>query len=191
MLQTLGIIGGLLAFSGYIPYARDILLHKVKPHRATFFIWLVLGFIAVFSQLTKGATSSLWLPSLETFGGLVIFLLSVRYGIGGFSKQDKIALLFAAIGLIAWYITKEAATALYLVIFVDAIGEYLTLHKTYLHPETETHLAWGLSAIGGVFTVFAVGRWDIILLSYPIYIILANTAVIVAKEMGHNRRRKK
>lgn len=191
MLQTLGIIGGVLAFVGYIPYVRDIFNHKVKPQRAAFFIWLMLGLIAVFSQFAKGATSSLWLPSLETVGSLVVFLLSIQYGIGGFSKKDYIALLIAAMGLIAWYFTKEAAVALYLVILVDAAGVYLQLHKAYLHPETETYTAWLLASLGGIFTLLAVGSWDIILLSYPIFIIIANGAVVVAIQMGYQRKLKR
>jgi hypothetical protein len=190
MLQLFGIVGGLLAFLGYFPYVLDILKHKVKPQRATFFIWSVLGLIAVFSQLAKGAGYSLWLPSLETLGSLVVFLLSIPYGMGGFGKRDYITLCIAALGLVAWYFTKEAAVALYLVILVDAAGLYLELHKTYLHPETETHTAWILAAMGGVFTALAVGSWSFILLSYPIYIILANTAVVVAIQMGLQRKRR-
>lgn len=129
MFQTLGIIGGILAFIGYIPYTVDILQHKAKPQRASFFIWMVLGLIAVFSQFAKGATNSLWLPGLETLGSLAIFILSIPFGIGGFSKRDYITLLIATLGLIVWYFTKEAAITLYLVILVDAAGLYLVLHK--------------------------------------------------------------
>jgi len=191
MLQALGIVGGLLAFVGFIPYVKDILQKKAKPQRATWFIWLVLGLIAVSSQFAKGATSSLWLPSLETFGGLVVFLLSIPYGMGGFGRRDFIALFVAVLGIIAWYLSREAAVALYLVILVDAMGVYLTLHKTYLHPETETRLAWTLSAIGGIFTALAVGSWNIILLSYPTYIIIANIAVVVAIQMGYQRKQRR
>lgn len=190
MLQLLGLIGGLFAFVGYIPYSIEILQHKAKPQRSAFFIWLVLGLIAVFSQLAKGATSSLWLPSLETVGSLVIFLLSIKYGVGGFNKKDYIALLVSALGLTAWYFTKEAAVALYLVIIVDACGLYLVLHKAYNHPETETHTPWLLAAIGGMFTLLAVGSWNIILLSYPIFIIVANVAVNIAILIGDKREKK-
>lgn len=188
MLQIFGIIGGILAFVGYIPYVIHIVHHKAKPQRAAFFIWLVLGLIAVFSQLAKGASNSLWLPSLETMGSLIIFLLSIRYGVGGFGKRDYIALLIATFGLIAWYFTKEASVALYLVILVDGAGVYLTLHKAYMHPETETNVVWLLASIGGVFTTLAVGNWNIILLSYPIFATLANAAVLVAIQMGYQRK---
>lgn len=190
MLQTLGLLGGLFALCSFIPYIRDILLLKVKPQRATFFIWTTLGAIAFFSQLAKGASNSLWLPGLETFGVLTTFILSIKYGVGGFNKKDYAALLIAAFGLIAWYFMKEAAVALYFVIFVDAIGLFLTIHKTYLAPESETHLAWILSAFGGFLSLISVGSFDIVLLSYPLYLMLANIAVVVAIQMGLRRKLK-
>jgi hypothetical protein len=187
MLEILGIIGGLFGLVSCVPYIRDIFLLKVKPQRATFLIWSLLGAIAFFSQLAKGATNSLWLPGLETFGVIAIFILSIKYGLGGFNKRDYMALLIAAIGLIIWYFTKEAAVALYLIILVDAVGSYLTVHKAYVLPESETHFAWILSAIGGVFAVISVGSFNIILLSYPIYLVFANLAVVTAIQMGLRR----
>ena len=191
MLQLFGLLGGILAFIGVFPYTIDILRRKAKPQRSSFFIWSALGLIVVFSQAAKGATNSLWLPSLETVGGLVIFLLSIKYGVGGFSKRDYIALLVAGLGLIGWYFTKEAAIALYLVILIDSTGVYLELHKAYTHPETETHIAWILAALGGVCALLSVGTFNIILISYPIFIILANAAVIAAIEMGYNKKKRK
>jgi hypothetical protein len=132
MLEILGLLGGLFALSSVIPYIRDILLLRAKPQRSTFFIWLLLGTIALFSQFAKGASNSLWLPGLETFGCLMVFILSIKYGMGGFSKEDYVAILISIIGLIIWFFTKEAAIALYLVIFVDAVGLSLTLHKAYI-----------------------------------------------------------
>ena len=184
MLEILGIIGGLFGLVSCAPYIRDILLLKVKPQRATFLIWSVLGAIAFFSQLAKGASNSLWLPGIETFGAIAIFILSIKYGVGGFNKRDYIALFIAAIGLILWYFTKEAAVALYLVILVDGVGLYLTVHKAYVSPESETHFAWILSAFGGVFALVSVGSFNVILLSYPVYLVFGNLAVVTAIQMG-------
>jgi hypothetical protein len=188
MLEILGIIGGLFGLVSCVPYIRDIFLLKVKPQRATFLIWSVLGVIAFFSQLAKGATNSLWLPGLETFGAIIIFILSIKYGVGGFNKRDYIALFIALIGLVIWYFTKEAAVALYLIIIVDGVGTYLTVHKAYNFPESETHFAWILSAIGGVFALISVGSFNVILLSYPIYLIFANLAVLMAIQMGMRKK---
>ncbi len=122
MLQFFGLLSGILAILGYIPYIKDTLQLKTKPQRTTFLIWSILGAIAFFSQLAKGALYSLWLPGSETLLTVAVFLLSLKRGVGGFNKKDYIALVVTLIGLLVWYYTKEAAVALYSVIIVDAAG---------------------------------------------------------------------
>lgn len=140
-----------------------------------------------FSQLAKGATFSLWLPGIDTIAIVITFVLSLRYGVGGFSKKDYFALLIAAIGLVVWYFTQEAAVALYLVIGIDAIGTYLTIDKAYKDPMSETVSAWLFSSIAGLFAMLAVGSLDIVLLSYPFYLFIACGAVPIAIALGKRK----
>ncbi len=169
MLEFWGITSGILGFVCTLPYIRDILLKTTKPERASWFIWSILGSIAFFSQLAKGATDSLWLTGADTLGVLVVFILALKYGEGGLSSNDIKALILAFIGLVLWYFTKEAAIALFIVIAVDTAGAFLTITKAYKDPESETMSTWILSGLGGLAAIFAVGSFDWVLLSYPIY----------------------
>jgi len=54
-----------------------------------------------------------------------------KYGLGGLAKRDIIALAGAGVSLVLWYITKEPATALFIIIFIDGIGGVLTMLKSY------------------------------------------------------------
>jgi hypothetical protein len=188
MLQIAGYISGLLSVISYFPYIRDILKLTTKPERASWLIWSFLGSIAFFSQLAKGASDSLWLTGVQTFGVLIVFLLSIKFGYGGLRKLDIFSLIGAGFGLILWYLTNEPATALFIVIAIDAIGGFLTAIKSYREPESETLITWVLSGIAGVFAAIAVGSIDFILLSYPIYIFLINFAVVLAIILGRRNR---
>ncbi len=84
VLLVFGILAGLLSVISYIPYVLDTLKGSTKPERATWFIWSVLTTILLFAQLAKGATNSIWLTVVQTFGPILIFLLSIKYGEGGF-----------------------------------------------------------------------------------------------------------
>lgn len=190
MLEVLGILGGIFATIGIIPYVKDILFGKTRPERATWLIWTVLGGIAFFSQVAKGATSSLWMTGLETLGQLVVLLLSIKVGKGKFHKKDYIALIAASIGLILWYFTSEAAVALYIVIGIDFSGTILTIQKAYLDPDSETLSTWLLATIGGVLTILAVGKIDIILLSYPVFIFAMNGIIALSIILGKQNLRK-
>jgi hypothetical protein len=193
MLVLLGYISGLLSAVSYFPYIRDILHHKTKPERASWFIWLLLGSIAFSSQLAKGASDSLWLTGVQTLGVGIVFLLSFRHGVGGFTRKDILAIIIAIGGVGLWLLTKEAATALYIVIFVDVIGVLLTVQKAYHDPGSETLITWILAGASGLLAMLAVGNWNPVLLSYPFYILLANAAVISAILVGKriNKRNKR
>lgn len=179
MLETFGYIGGILMIVSSIPYTRSILKGYTKPHRMTYFIWAILILIAFFSQLAKGGSWSLLLTVGDSIAVLITFILSIKFGIGGLEKRDIISLFGVVVSLIIWYFTKEPAFALFLIILIDLIGLNLTIIKTWKNPETENLMAWVLCAIGGFFGALAVGSFNFILLSYPIYICLANSCIAI------------
>lgn len=184
MQQLFGYISAVLSIAMIFPYIRDIFRLQTRPERGSWFIWTILGFIAFFSQLSKGATDSLWLTGGQTAAVLIIFLLSLKYGYGGLGKRDFRALIGAIVGLILWYLTSEATYALLFVILVDSIGTVLTLLKAYKDPESETLSTWIMSGTSGVFGMLAVGNLNLILLAYPFYLVLANYVIVVAILLG-------
>lgn len=127
---------------------------------------------------------------MQTFWTMLIFLLSLRFGAGGLTKRDLKALAVAVLGLVLWYFTKEAAIALFIVIIVDAAGSFLTIMKAYEDPKSETMSTWFLSGLSGFFATLAVGSFNFILLSYPVYIWLVNWMVVAAMIIGSKRLQK-
>jgi len=188
ILEIFGITSGVLGFICVFPYIRDILLNKTKPERASWLIWSVLGSIAFFSQLAKGATNSLWLTGVDTLGVLITFILALKFGEGGLSRRDVKALMVAFLGLVIWFFTKEATFALIIVIVVDSAGSFLTISKAYEDPESETMSTWILSGLSGLAAALAVGSFDLVLLSYPLYIWVANWSVAIAMVLGNKKR---
>ena len=153
----------------------------------SWFIWATLGSILFFSQLAKGASYSLIMTGVIATGDLFIFMLAIKYGFGGFLKRDIATLIGVSIGLFLWYITKEAAVALFIAIFIDAMGATLTVIKSYEKPATETISAWVFGSIGGFLACVAVGSFNFILLAFPLYICLASLAILIAIKLGFRR----
>ncbi len=190
MFRAIGLFSGILAICSYIPYTKDILSKRVKPERASWLIWGVLASIAFFSQLSKGAQQSLWFTGFDSIGAILTFVLAIKYGFGIVKKRDTLALVFAGIGLIVWYLTNNAIFALIMTMLIDAIGVSLTVWKTYEHPETETYAMWLIVCVASILAIISVGKFDIILMIYPFYIFLANFAVVIAIFAGYRHRRK-
>ena len=99
MYTILGILGGLLALISNIPYIRDILKKTTKPHRVTWGIFFLLNIIFLGNQLAAGATSSIWLVIAFTLSTLIIFSLSLKYGVGGTTKLDVMILIGSLVGV--------------------------------------------------------------------------------------------
>lgn len=189
VVEIFGYLSGIAILLSFFPYIRDIFKDKTKPERASWLIWAILGSISFFSQFAKGASWSLIMTGAQTLGDLLVFLLAIKYGLGGFKRRDIIGLSGAALGLILWYLTREAAVALLIIIFVDGTGAVLTAIKAYEKPETETVSSWVLTFLGGLFACFAVGSLNLILLAFPFYICLASGTILLAIKLGFNRKK--
>ncbi|HEY4525834.1 MAG TPA: hypothetical protein VJL32_01905 [Candidatus Paceibacterota bacterium] len=185
--QFLGYLSGVLIIASFAPYVRDIFWGKTKPQRASWLIWALLGTIAFFSQWAKGAGDSLWLPGVQALGDLSIFVLALWYGVGGMSRGDIFALTGAGVGLILWYLTNEPALALFISILIDGAGAVLTVIKAYHSPGSETVSSWVLTWLGGASGALAVGELNFVLLAFPIYIVLACSAILGAIFIGRSR----
>ena len=187
ILEILGYVSGILIFLTAVPYIRDIRLGKTKPHRTSWFIWVILSLIALFTQLAKGGTFSLLLPAGDALAALIIFLFSIKRGVGGFATKDILALIGAIIGLILWYFTGNPVLALVIIMAVDFLGAILTILKAYKHPETETLVTWSLAGFAGLLAVLSVGKMNSVLLAYPLYICLINSATAIAVLAGRRK----
>ncbi len=159
------------------PYIIDTLKGKTKPERATWFVFSVLGIIAFISQAKLGATWSLVFSGIDTLGSLIVLGLSIKFGVGGWTKLDRIALTIAAVGVVAALVAREPILALLGNILADISGTVLTVYKTFRAPTTETTISWLLTGTSACLGVLSVGSFNFTLILYPAYIALANYAI--------------
>jgi hypothetical protein len=177
-------MAAVLALVQFIPYVRDILRRRTRPERATWVIWTALSGLIFASQVAKGAGASLWMSGAQGAGNLLVLVLALMFGVGGFTRRDIIALIVAGVGLAVWAVTQEPTTALLISITVDALGASLTIIKAYHDPGSETLSTWVLSDLSGLLAALAVGQPSFPLLAYPVYVSIANSAVIGGMLLG-------
>ncbi len=187
-LLYLGIASGVLSAYAYIPYIIDTLQRRTQPQRASWLIWSVLGSIAFASQLYEGAAASLWFAGVQITGTITVFVLSVRAGKGNFlSKADKLILLAALTGLVLWYFTETAAYALGITISISLLGGLATAAKAYKDPDSETLITWVVSLIASACALLSVGKMDLVILAYPLYLFTLYFVFVVAILAGRKR----
>lgn len=176
--EVIGIIAGILALSGYIPYIISILRGKTKPDRATWFIWAVIGGLLALSYTAEGDPKAIWLPIGYFLGPFITAILSIRYGYAVWSKLDTICMIAAGVSLIPWFLFKHAIATLIINVIIDASGAIPTLVKTYREPETEDFTAWFIFFIANTLQLFAITVWDLSEI-YPIYLFFLALAMVL------------
>lgn len=176
--ETIGIIAGVLALAGYIPYIYSIIAGNTRPNRATWFIWTIIGGLLAFSYLAEGDQNSIWLPIGYFLGPLIVAILSLRYGYAEWTRLDTACIIAAAISIVPWVLSDNATITLIINLVIDSTGAIPTLVKTYREPETEDLTAWGVFFAANTIQLFAISMWNLAAL-YPIYLFfLAGTMVL-------------
>ncbi len=182
MLPLLGVAAAIVSMLDLVPYVRDTLRHLTRPHRGTWLIWSVLGTTGFASQLADGGTWSLLMVGVETASTVLVFALSLRFGMGGVGAYDLCLTSTAALGVAGWAISSHPVVATTFVVVADAVGVALMIPKTWRDPWSETLSTYSLAGTAGVLSAAAVGAMDVSLLLYPVYFALANggTAAVIA-----------
>lgn len=176
--ETIGIIAGILALAGYIPYIYSIIAGQTRPNRATWFIWTIVGGLLAFSYIAEGDQHSIWLPLGYFFGPLIVAILSLRYGYAEWTRLDTICIVAAIISIIPWVLSDNATMTLVINVIIDSTGAIPTLVKTYREPETEDLTAWLIFFIANTLQLFAISMWNLAAL-YPIYLFFLAAAMVL------------
>ena len=173
------IISSILAIISPIIYSIAIIKGKAKPHRTTRFILLIITSLTTASLLAQHNDVAIWLAAVSTFQSVMLFSLSMKKGMGGWSKSDIICLIMAIVGIVLWQITKNPVIALYFAIAADFMGMVPAIIKTYRWPQTEVWSFFILDVFAAIFSMLALKQWAVTDYSYPLYIMLINLFMVV------------
>lgn len=179
MDTTFIVISSILALVSPVVYVKAILSGNAKPHRTTRLVLLIITSLATLSLFAQHDTVAIWLAGVSTLQSIVIFALSIKYGMGGFSKMDVLCLLIALFGIILWQTTKNPSLALYASILADFIGMIPALIKTYQLPETEVWTFYALDVMAAFFSLLAVKTYTVQQFSYPLYLMIINLSMVI------------
>jgi len=179
-MQTIFIvISSILAIVSPIIYTRSILKGEAKPHRTTRFVLLLITTLSTASLIAQHNTVAVWLAGISTLQAIVIFYLSIKRGMGGWSRSDISCLVVALFGIIIWRTTNNPLLGLYFSILADFTGMVPALIKTYKFPHTEIFWFYILDTVAGLFTLLAVNSFTPEQVAYPIYIFLINLTMTI------------
>jgi hypothetical protein len=182
---ALGVLAGVCAVANTVPYIRDIVRGRTRPHRGTWLVWGVLAIVVYFSQRADGASWSLLMAGAQAMLTSLIFILAIRHGEGGVCVTDVFFTAMAAAGVAGWVVSDKPIVATASVVAADLLAAAMMTPKTYRDPGSETFASFALASLGGAFATGAVASTEPSLLMYPIYFCAVNAAIAL---LIHRRR---
>ncbi len=178
IIIALGIASAAVGLVRMVFYVYKIVQGHTKPERATWWIWSVLVLVLLAAQWSGGATWSLGLTIGQVISLTTIAVLSLKYGYGRFKLRDVLALVFAAIGLAAWWYTKNPLTAIVIMIAIDVSGHVLNYAKIREAPYSESLGTWLLAAVAPTLALLAAANTSLVVYVYPLYCTIFNWSFV-------------
>lgn len=171
-----GLVAALVVFMAGVPYIITIFRGETTPNRASTWIWAMLSILMFFSYQDAGAEDTKFVPLIYIIDLVVVAVMSIKYGEGGWNKFDVACTLGAITGIALWRF--GAAVALLCFIIADLMGALPTLKKSWLRPKSEDHFAWTLTFVGNSINIFAANKFTVTELSYPVYAAVTSGLIL-------------
>jgi len=182
--SVIGIIAVILTFSGYIPYIRDILNGKTKPHMYSWFLWMFVGSLAFSLQFSDGGGAGSFVTLAATIMCAVVFLLSFfRKSSNDITKSDTLFFGLTIAAVVVWLFAKQPLFSMVLTTGIDLLCFVPTIRKSWHKPETETASFYLINSFRFFLAAVALQRYTIITALYPVVWMVANGLFVVMLEL--------
>lgn len=175
LLTTVSILLALLA---YIPYIRDIINRKTKPHAFTWLVWCVMSTVAFFSQVSDGGGVGTWVLAFTAVVNFVIFSLAIYKGETKIYTLDWFCLMGAFLGVALFTFNQDPPMSLIIISSVHIIGFIPTVRKSTLHPQQETVSTFAITSLKYMFSIFALENLTFITVIYPAVVGIMNALFV-------------
>ncbi len=174
MKDVVAIIAIILTFVGYLPYIRDTIKGKTKPHVYTWFVWGLVTLIAFALQVSAKAGVGSLVTLAAGLVCLAIFVLGLRQGKRDIPFIDKVCLSLALVALVAWLFAKQPVLSIIIVALADMLGFIPTIRKSWHAPHQETLSSYEMNTFRFALAIYALQHYTIVTILYPLTWIVAN-----------------
>ena len=189
MKEILGALAVLLAVVQAVPYIRDILRGKTRPHLYTYLIWSIVTAIAFFGQVVAGGGPGAWTTGVMAVLTIVVLCLCFKYGTDDITLLDGIFLIGAAVAIVPWWLTNDPLYSVVLATIIDVLAFFPTIRKTFRDPGSETLISFVLNLVRHPLSIVALTTLSVTTVIYPASLFVMNgllVAVILLRRKRKN-----
>jgi hypothetical protein len=179
MRTLLLIVGSALPLIFALAYVVSIVRGQSRPQRMTRFLLVFITSLSAATLWAAGDTSGLWLALASFIEATLVFILSLKYGMGGRDRLDGICMALCVSGVALWILSDNPLVGLAASIAADFIATLPALLKTIRLPHTELAVYYASGTVAGLLIILA-GPFTLQAIAFPAYIALIDGAFVVA-----------
>lgn len=158
-----------LAITAYLPYLRDMLRGKNKPHLYTWITIFLVTITVAYMQVRGGAGIGA-IPTVigSVINGVILFYC-FKFGTKDVVFLDKICLAISVIGVILFAVLYNYPLVSLAIVTVAEITSFIpTFRKTYNDPYSESLPSYYLLMIKLTLILVALETYNLLTASYSI-----------------------
>jgi hypothetical protein len=169
-----------LTLYAFIPYIRDILKGRLRPHVFSWLIWGITTFVIFFAQLAAGGGIGAW--AIGVSGSITLFIAGLAFARRGditITRSDWLFFLAALSSLPLWFFTADPLWAVAVLTLVDLLGFGPTVRKVWDQPHSESIPFFGLFLIRNLLVVGALESRSLSTVLFPAAVAAACACLIL------------
>lgn len=180
MLKTvIGVIAIILTFIGYIPYIKDIIAGKTRPHIYSWISWFLVGAIVFALQFSNNAGAGAFVTLAAEIACAIVIFLTIKYKVlSKITNIDKAFILLAFIALGFWLLAKQPIISAILLTLIDLLSFAPTVRKSWINPYSETLSFYFLNILRFGLATLSLSNYATVNLLYPITWFAANSMFV-------------
>jgi len=162
------------SFIGYIPYIRDTIKGKTKPHIYSWFIWAFVTFIIFALQILGKGGAGAYTTLATAILCLTIFILGMRNGHKDITRFDTVTFIISLIATGVWIFAKQPVISTILIVTINTLANLPTIRKSWKDPHSETLFTWEMGAVRNFLGIIALQNYSLLTWLYQVTNLLIN-----------------
>lgn len=179
MKEAVGAIAVVLTFAAYVPYYRDILKGKTRPHIYSWSLWGLLTILLVALQIKGGAGPATWVTAAAGLLCVGVVVLSLKNGKRDITTSDTIVAILSLLAIGFWLIADQPLVSMILATLADLLAFIPTVRKSYRDPYSETLSLYITNALRFCLALIAVEHYTFLSSSWIVAWIISNALLAI------------
>ncbi len=165
----------LLIVIAYIPYIKDILKGKTKPHVYSWFVSALVTLIAFGLQFSEDAGWGVLPTFVAAVAGFLIFSLALsRQKRASITKSDTFFFIMSLIAVVLWVVVDQPLLSIIIISSIDILAFIPTFRKSWSRPDQETISSYAVNSLRFMLATIAVQKYSLVAVLYPLSQALAD-----------------